>query len=62
MPATRPATAASSDKVSSNKKWAEMNANDRFVFVAKVCIMVCTGGFVFANILADDIPPTDSAG
>lgn len=61
MPTTKPATIASSDKVSSNKKWAEMNANDRLVFVAKICIMVCTGGFVFANILADDIPPTDSA-
>jgi hypothetical protein len=34
-----------------DKKWAEMNAGQKIVFVLKVIIMVCTGGFVFGNVL-----------
>ena len=54
---TTPATVASG-----SKKWADMPMNDRIIFVAKICIMVCSGGFIFANLLADDIPAQESAG
>lgn len=45
-----------------DKSWAGMSMNERLVFLAKLCIMICSGGFIFANLLADDIPPADSAG
>jgi hypothetical protein len=55
-------SATPSTVASGNKKWADMAMNDRIIFVAKICIMVCSGGFIFANILADDIPAQESAG
>lgn len=57
-----PNSASTATAALPNKTWASMNRNERAVFVLKVCIMVCSGGFIFANILADDIVPTDSAG
>lgn len=36
-----------------DKPWKAMTASQRAVFVLKVCVMVCTGGFVFGNILTE---------
>lgn len=35
------------------QKWATMNNAARATFVAKVCVMVCTGGFVFGGVLVE---------
>lgn len=37
------------------QKWATMSSGAKAVFVAKVCVMVCTGGFVFGNVLVEDM-------
>lgn len=35
------------------QKWATMNKTAKAVFVGKVCVMVCTGGFVFGGVLVE---------
>lgn len=34
------------------KGWKGMNGSEKAIFVAKVCVMICTFGFVFGNIIA----------
>jgi hypothetical protein len=36
-----------------SKSWALMVAGEKFVFLTKLCIMVCSFGFVFGNLLTD---------
>jgi phosphoribosylformylglycinamidine (FGAM) synthase-like amidotransferase family enzyme len=34
------------------KRWAAMDSREKTIFIAKICVMVCTGGFVFGNVVA----------
>ncbi|MDB5794510.1 MAG: hypothetical protein JWR25_889 [Noviherbaspirillum sp.] len=34
------------------KRWPQMDSTEKTSFVFKICVMVCTGGFVFANVIA----------
>jgi hypothetical protein len=35
-----------------SKTWKTMRTREKAIFVVKVCIMICTFGFVFGNIIA----------
>jgi hypothetical protein len=35
------------------KKWETMDGSERAIFLAKVCVMVCTCGFVFGGVLVE---------
>ena len=34
-------------------KWAGMTAGQRAIFVGKICVMVCTGGFICGGVLVE---------
>jgi hypothetical protein len=34
------------------KRWPQMDSREKTTFVFKICVMVCTGGFAFANVVA----------
>jgi hypothetical protein len=40
------------EAVTGRKKWGVMSRLEKTVFVLKVCLMVCSGGFIYANVLA----------
>jgi hypothetical protein len=33
---------------------AAKNDTQKAIFIAKLCIMICSGGFIFGNILVED--------
>lgn len=43
----------------SPRKWATMTAGERAIFVGKICVMVCTGGFVCGGVLVEGMEYPD---
>ena len=37
-----------------NKAWDMMDGREKAIFVGKMILMVCSMGFIFANVLAPD--------
>ncbi|MEC4723666.1 hypothetical protein RY831_31575 [Noviherbaspirillum sp. CPCC 100848] len=35
------------------KAWKSMDAKERTIFVGKVCVMVCSAGFIFGGVLVE---------
>lgn len=33
--------------------WETMSGRSRAIFLAKLCVMICTGGFVFGGVLVE---------
>lgn len=40
--------------------WATMDNAARAIFVGKVCVMVCTAGFVFGGVLVEGMDYSES--
>jgi hypothetical protein len=39
-------------KLTPRKRWPAMDSREKTMFVLKICVMVCSGGFIFANVIA----------
>lgn len=48
MTSITPATASISAKT-----WNTMNGRERTIFIGKLCIMICSGGFIFGGVLVE---------
>jgi hypothetical protein len=35
------------------KTWKTMDSKEKAVFVGKVCVMVCSGGYIFGGVLVE---------
>jgi len=35
------------------RRFADMNGSEKLTFIAKVIVMLCTGGFAFPNIFVE---------
>jgi hypothetical protein len=36
-----------------NQAWGVMDGREKTIFVVKVCLMLCSFGFIFGNVLTD---------
>lgn len=49
------ASAKSVANTTTDKKWGTMNGTEKMIFVGKVCLMICTLGFICGNALVEGV-------
>lgn len=42
------------EQTGGKKKWASMDGREKTIFVAKVCLMFASSGWIYGNTLAPD--------
>jgi hypothetical protein len=59
MSAVLPQTKSTTAKAKTGLTWATKNGTQKAIFVLKACLMICSGGFIFANVFVEnDVYPT----
>lgn len=48
MAATTPTTASIPAQT-----WKTMNGREKVIFIGKLCIMICSGGYIFGGVLVE---------